>query len=248
MHIEKTNLEERPMKIIEATQRNKKHTQTVRFTIGGEHFEARYHKKDSGSVELFHAGQLIGKANQADNPKTVTVYSGEDTLNLKFWCNITPGRLPFLPGGASGMGLEVNDRPVQHTVADPGVQINQGKTALYILVGLLLFKSVYVFAQNMLQEQGLLVSLIAVGIYLVPLAIVLTCIFTFDSVSSFALWAGMVISIIEVIDYSVGLVASILNHEFRFSFMLLFWIWLRISMLHLLYNSLHWLRKRRDGI
>jgi len=213
------------------------------FDINNEHFLAHYIYGKKPRFEFFHNNSLIESSGQIKNKMEFIVNTEYEPLNIVIWLEYNIYSLYI--GKLNGIGVEVNKNPVQHTLADPEVYIKNGYSGFYILLFILGFKSVFTYYQNFKEYESHIVSIITCSIYAVPLLLVILLIIRYKYWTKFALITGIVISVLEFIDYGLALPNSFMSGSGSNVVMFLFWIAVRICILCIFYNAYKWKRKQK---
>ena len=220
------------MDIIEAVEKKEKKDKKIvySFTLENEGYEAHYDYGKKPGLTFLHNGTQVGVVEKAGNKVSFRVNENKP-VNITAW--IEGGVSSWLFGKTQGgVGIEVDGKPVQHTLTDPETHIKAGKVGLCILVFIFAFKTVVNIA-----TAGVIVGMI----YLIPLLILLAALLRYKKWLSFALYAGVILSILEMIDYLLG-IPSILQARSSLP-TLVIWIGLRISAFANLFDALKWMRK-----
>jgi len=225
------------MKIINSTTNKDKKMKliTYSFTINNERFTANYAYEKKPRFDFFHNDTLIGSSEQIKNKSEFTVNTEYETLTITVWLEYNAYSMYI--GKLNGIGIEVNKNPVQHTLADPDVYINNGRSGFFILLLILTVKSIYTYYQIFNQYSSHILSLYISAIYIVPLLVGIFLLFIYKRWTKFALIGGIIISILEFVDYGLGLPESLRTGSGSNAAMMLFWIALRVCILFIFYNA-----------
>ena len=225
------------MKIINSTTNKDKKMKliTYSFTINNERFTANYAYGKKPRFDFLHNDTLIGSSEQIKNKSEFTVNTEYETLTITVWLEYNAYSMYI--GKLNGIGIEVNKNPVQHTLADPDVYINNGRSGFFILLLILTVKSIYTYYQIFNQYSSHILSLYISAIYIVPLLVGIFLLFIYKRWTKFALIGGIIISILEFVDYGLGLPESLRTGSGSNAAMMLFWIALRVCILFIFYNA-----------
>jgi len=225
------------MDIIKSTEKKerKMNLKTYSFDINNEHFSAHYIYGKKPRFEFFHNDSLIGSSDQINNKFEFIVNTEYDSLKIIIW--IEYNIYSVYIGKLNGIGIEVNKNPVQHTLADPEVYINNGRSGFYILLFILGLKSIVTYYQNYQGYNSHIVSLISSSLYIVPFFLVIILLLIYKRLTKFALITGIVISILEFIDYGLALPNSFMSGSGSNAISLLFWIAIRVCVICIIYNA-----------
>ena len=212
------------MEIIESSvTKDKKNKRTVyAFSVSGLSFEAHHYKMTKSRLEIFNNGTLLGTVDLKTPRAEYIVEAEPSPVKITAWIEVK---------AKGGAGIEVDGKPVQHTIADPDVHIKNGKIALYFLLAILAIKTFSSFGSG---EPGggilcFFMLLITVG------AVIL-----YKKLTKFAIITGLVLGGLEMIDFVTGII-SIGGGGSKF--VVIAWIFVRIAMLFNLINALSWKRK-----
>jgi len=225
------------MKIINSTTNKDKKMKliTYSFTINNEHFTANYVYGKKPKFDFFHNDTLIGSSEQIKNKSEYIINTDYETLTITVWLEYNAYSMYI--GKLNGIGIEVNKNPVQHTLADPDVYINNGRSGFFILLLILAIKSIYTYYQVFNEYSSHILSLYVSAIYIVPLLVGLFMLYFYKRWTKTALIGGIIISILEFIDYGLGLPESLRSGSGSNAAMMLFWIALRVCVLFIFYNA-----------
>jgi hypothetical protein len=233
------------MNIIQANVKKEKADKKIIYSFGinNDVFEAHYFTGKKPALEITHNGLPLGTV---DTPKTKFNFAANSetgAITITAWIESGNSFSSFL-GKAAGAGIEVDGKPVQHTLADPQTHIKNGRSGLYVLLFILGFKSIWTYYSVFTQYTSHVVAGISCTIYFIPLLLALIAALKYKSWTTFAIITGIVLSILEMIDYVAAIPGSISSGTNGATF--LFWILMRISALYLLYNAIKWRRKQKE--
>jgi hypothetical protein len=223
------------MKIINSTAAKDKKMNliTYSFNVNNERFTANYFYGKKPKFEFFHNDTLIGSSDQIKNKSEFVINTEYESLNITVWLEYNVYSMYM--GKLNGIGIEVNKNPVQHTLADPEVYINNGRSGFFILMFILGVKSIYTYYQTFKEYDSHIVSLIASAIYFIPLLAALFFTYFYKRWTKLALIGGIIISVLEFVDYGFALPASLKAGSN--AAWILFWIALRVCVLFIFYNA-----------
>jgi hypothetical protein len=232
------------MTIIEATiKKDKASRKTVySFAVDNDAFEAHCFSGKKPTLEIIHNGCLLGTI---DTQKTKFEYvANPETSPVKVTAWLDNGNsISSFIGKINGIGIEINGNPVQHTLADPETHIKGGRSGLYILLFILSIKSIFTYYSAFKGYASHIVAGISCMIYFIPLLFVLVATIKYTRWTIFGLIVGSVLSLLEMIDYVMGIPDSISSGTNGASFLI--WILIRISALYLFYNAWKWKSKQK---
>jgi hypothetical protein len=233
------------MTTIEATvKKEKADKKTIySFKVNNDVFDVHYFTGKKPALEIMHNGSLLGTIDKQKTKFDFEVNSETNAVNITAWID-SGNSLSSIIGRINGVGIEVDGKPVQHTLADPETHIQQGRSGLYLLLFILGVKSIFTYYTALEQYASHIVAGISFTIYFVPLLLVLTAAIKYKSWTTFAIITGMVLSVLETLDYAMGIPGSI--NAGTNGVTVLIWILIRISALYLFYNALKWKRRQRD--
>jgi hypothetical protein len=225
------------MKIINSTAiKDKKMNLIVySFNVNNERFTANYVYGKKPKFEFFHNDTLIGSSDQIKNKSEFIINTEYESLTITVWLEYNVYSMYI--GKLNGIGIEVNKTPVQNTLADPEVYISNGRSGFFILLLILGVKSIYTYYQIFQEYNSHIVSTISSAIYIVPLLAGLILLYIYKRWTRPALIGGIIISILEFVDYGLGLPASLKADSGSNAAMMLFWIALRVCVLFIFYNA-----------
>jgi hypothetical protein len=215
---------------------------TYSFEANNESFEAHYFTGKKPKLEIMHNGSLLGTI---DNPKAgfeCVVNSETGPIKISAWINNRNSISAFL-GKINGIGIEIDGKPVQYTLADPEIHIKNGRSGLYFLLFVLGFKCIWTFSSVFEKYTSYVIAGVSSAIYIIPLLIVLTAAVQYKNWTAFAIIAGIIFSLLEMLDYVTGIPAGISSGANGATFVI--WILIRVSALYLLYNAWKWKRKQK---
>lgn len=242
------------MKIIDSTTNKdaKMRIITYSFNINNERFTANYFYGKKPKFEFFHNDSLIGSGEQIKNKSEFIVNTENEQLTITVWLEYSVYSMYL--GKLNGIGIEVNKNPVQHTLADPEVYVNNGRSGLFILLFILGLESIItiVYYQSFIILGEILSNLFAPNltwlfsnvIIVIPPLIVLFLLFIYKRWTKFALISGIIIWFLEFVTYGMGLYDSFKSGSQSNAAMILFWLILRVCIFFILYNAFKYKRKQ----
>ena len=229
--------------IISTTEKDKKKNLiTYSFNVNNERFIANYVYGKNPKFDFYHNDTLIGSSDQIKNKSEFIINTEQEILTITIWLEYNVYSMYM--GKINGIGIEVNKTPVQHTLADPEVYINNGRSGFFILLIILGAKSIYTYYQVFKEYASHIVSLITSAIYIVPLLAALLFLYFYKRWTKLALIGGIVISLLEFVDYGMALPASLKAGSN--AAMVLFYIALRVCVLFIFYNAFKAVKRRKE--
>jgi hypothetical protein len=233
------------MTVIKAAIKKEKASKKViySFEVNNDVFEAHYYTGKKQSLEIKHNGAMLGIIDRPKAKFEYVVNSETNPINITAWIDNGISISSFISKN-SGVGIEVDGKPVQYTLTDPETHINNGRSGLYILLFILAFKSIWTYYNTFKGYASHIVAGITSTIYFVPFILALIAGIKYKSWTTFAILTGIILSILELIDYAFGIPSSIIAGANGVT--LLIWILIRISALYLLYNAFKWKRKQKE--
>jgi hypothetical protein len=205
------------------------------FNVNNERFTANYVYGKKPKFEFFHNDTLIGSSDQIKNKSEYIINTEYESLKITVWLEYNVYSMYI--GKLNGIGIEVNKTPVQHTLADPEVYINNGRSGFFILLFILGVKSIYTYYQIFDKYNSHILSLNISKIYIIPLLAGLILLYIYNRWTKLALIGGIIISILEFVYYGLELPASLKANSGSDAAMVLFWIALRVCVLFIFYNA-----------
>jgi len=232
------------MKIINSTTNKDKKLNliTYSFNINNERFLAKYIYGKKPRFEFFHNDILIGASDQIKNKSEFIVNTEYESLTIIVW--LEHNVYSMFIGKLNGIGIEVNKNPVQHTLADTEVYVNNGRSGFYIILLILGLKSIFSYYQIYNKYFSHLVSLIVSAIYFVPFLFALFMLIIYKKWTKFALIGGIIVALLEFVDYGLGLPDSIKPDSGSSVGMIPFYIALRVCVLFIFYNAFRYKQKQ----
>jgi hypothetical protein len=217
-------------------KKNKKNVYA--FSVNNEAFEAHYcygvfANRKGALLELFHNGALLGTVEQPKTKHSFTVDSEAGPVGITAWVDGGQSFSAFLSNRGSRAGIEVDGKPVKHTLTDPGTHIQAGRAALFFLLFIFALKTGVTYL-----DAGF-----AAVIYFIPFLLTLLAAILYTRLTLFALISGLVLAILEMADFSVGLYDSLLYGGRNSG--LAWWLVMRVCVLCLLINALRWRAKQK---
>jgi len=213
------------------------------FRVNNDAFEASYLPGKNHSLEITHNEVSLGEIDASDKKHEYTVNSETTPLTVTAWIDDRATFATYL-GKPKGVGIEVNGCPVQHTVADPQTHIKSGRSALIVLLFLLGVKSLWSYYTLVKTFESHIVALIANSVYFVPLLLTIVITIKYKSWPTFSIITGIVISILDMIDY-LSAIPQVIRSSNNGSFVV--WIFIRIGIIYMLCAALKWRRVQRES-
>lgn len=183
------------------TEDDKEKKKSYAFEVNGEKFVAHHKSGEKPSLEILHNDVSLGIITQIAVPTEYLVNHGDQTIKIDAFIQQPGGFLDFLmPWKKTGNGihLTVDGVPVQGTIDDPEVNIREGFLGLWFLLAIFILKTVV----------GFVVDGFGGAIYLIPLIIILLAVIRFNKWTGFAVHAGLILSVLEFIEYILGAFGS----------------------------------------
>lgn len=133
-----------------------------------------------------------------------------------------------------GIAITIDGIPVQNTLADPILILDEGKVSLWIFFIILLLKGLIILQLSIKATSGFNPEQLGILIiYLIPLLLILYAGLTFSKNPSRALWFGIVLGSIETLEVLVGMISTS-----SYDFINIFFIGLRISCITAMIRTL----------
>ena len=220
------------MNIIEAVEKKEKKEGKIiySFSIENEMFEAHNTYGQKPILTLFHHGTECGKLEIPNKKVQLTINTEKTPINITAW--IETGILTYLSGRTiGGAGIEINGKPVQHTLADPNTHIKSGKTGLFALLFLYIINSIF-----QIVTGGIYTGIF----YLLLIIILLVAILKYKKWQTFSLIAGIILALLQFFDYIIGIFFMIQAGELNPNISMLIWIAIRVGILVNLFNAFKW--------
>jgi len=216
---------------------------TYSFTVNENSFEANYFFGKNPNLEISHNGVSLGIISEKKTKFDFTINGETFPVKVTAWMNIGNAFLSFFNSVNNGIGIEVDGNPVQGTLADPEHHIKSGKGAYYLLLAILGLKSIVTYYSIYKEYSSHLAAAISCAIYFVPLLVAVLALIFYSRWTTFAVYYGFILTILEFIDYLSGLPNAISTGINPVS--LLIWIGLRVSILLLFFNAFKWINRKR---
>ena len=202
------------------------------FSLENENFEAHFNYGKKPDLILLHNGTQIGVVNKRGDKVPFSVNTEKAPINITAWMESDISTWLF---GRKGVGIQVDGKPVQHTLADPNTHIKGGKTGLLLLLFIFALKSV---VQIITGDKGTAV------IYFVPILLLILLALMYKKWLTFALIAEAVLSVLEFADYITAVLGNIKNGGSPIT--VIFWIAFRVGVFAYLFDAFKW--KRKAGV
>ena len=213
------------------------------FEYLDENFEAHYYYGKKPEAELFHNGSSLGHIDNTKDKQDFAVNLEAKSIKISAWIvfNVYYNYI----GKLNGMGVCIDDLPVQHTLADPDAHVKNGRSGFIVLFFLLLFKCIFTYYSNFLDYSSHLISAIFGMIYLYPLLLALIAFVKYAKWTKFALITGMIISVLEMLDYLIAVPNSLKSGAVGVT--VIIWILIRVSAFCIFFNAFRWVLKKNDS-
>jgi len=206
------------------------------FEHNNEIFEARYIISKKPTVELLHNGSHLGFIDDLKIKHDYIVNTDTTPIKVTVW--IEYNIYSTYIGKINGLGIEIDEKPVQNTLADPETHIKNGRSGFYVLFFILLLKCIITYYSNYKEYFSHIVSIISSMVYFIPLLFSFIVFIKYFKWTKFALFTGLIISILEMVDYLYALPNSIIKGTNGAT--LLIWILLRIATICIFIGALKW--------
>jgi hypothetical protein len=216
---------------------------TYSFQVNNDAFKAIYLPGKKSTLEIIHNDTSLGEIDTPNKKCEYTIDSETTPLTVKAWIDDRVSTATYL-GKPKGVGVEVNGRPVQHTVADPETHIKIGRAALGGLSILLTIKSALSYYILFNAFGSHYVALIGNTVYFVPLLLTLLITIKYKSWPTFSIITGIVISVLDMVDF-LSAIPQTINSGRGGSFVV--WIFIRIGIIYSLCVAFKWRRKQRKA-
>jgi len=123
------------------------------------------------------------------------------------------------------------------TSPDYEFNIQKGRKGLWLLV----------FVIGLKVVLGVAIGNVETLVYVIPLIVVLLAAIKYNSWNTFAIYAGLVIAVLEILDYAVGTITDFANtSSISLPFVIVF-MGLRISALNYMITALKWKIKQKKA-
>jgi len=209
------------------------------FQVNNDAFKAYYFPGKKSTLEITHNGSSIGTIDEPEVKKEYTVNSETEPVKITAWMDNKLSLASFL-GKVKGVGIEVDGTPVQNTVSDPETHINIGRSGLYILLFFLIIKAGWTYYSAFQKYANHIVSIISCAVYFIPFIYVLIITIKYKSWTKLAIISGIIIALLETVDFIVGIPESIKAGGSSF----IIWLIIRISALYVLCDAFIWKRRQ----
>jgi len=218
---------------------------TYSFTVNDAAFEAHYSFGKNPTLEIVHNGASLGTISEKNTKVDFTANAETFPVKVTAWMNIGNAFVTFFNSANNGIGIEVDGKPVQNTIADPEYHIKSGKGAYYILLVILGIKSIFTYFSMVKEYASHFVAAIASAVYIVPLLLALLVLIFYSRWTTFAIYFGLILSILEFIDYLSGVPSTIQSGTNFNPVSILLWVGFRVSVLLIFFNALKWKIKQK---
>jgi hypothetical protein len=232
------------MNIIKSTvTKEKKNKKTIySFSFDNEIFEAHYIMSKKPTVELFHNGSHLGLINDLKVKHDFLINPDSNPMKLTIWIEFNIYSIYI--GKINEIGIKIDENTVQNTLADPEAHIKNGRSGFFVLFLILGFKCIFIYYSIFKEYSSHIVSGISMIVYLIPLLLALIAFIKYVQWTKFALITGIIISVLEMLDYLIALPNSIMTGTNGAS--LLIWILIRISVICIFFTTLKWKIKSKN--
>lgn len=213
------------MQIIEAkkTKFKKEKKIVYSFLYENEEFEASVIYGKKPSLTLLHKGTQIGFIDKSGGKAFLNVDTDKAPVKITAW---------MMAGGrVIQIGIIIDGKPVQHTVADPNTHIKSGRIGLIIALIINAINSIFQIAIGDMSTAV---------IFIVPFIILLVLTLAYKKWLTFALIAGIILSVLELAGYLMGIPYNVKNDIYLIQ--MIYWTALRVITVVLLVEALNWKR------
>jgi len=228
----------------EVSKDKKSKSQTYSFEVNGEPFKVLYLPGKEAALQIVHNEVSLGTilwAVDKERKFEYTVTAGAKPVKITAW--ISNGYQFMGIGKARGIGIEVDGVPVQHTVTAPEIHIENGRAGLYVLVFLLGFKSIWTYYALFSEYASHFVAGVSSTVYIVPFIIALIAAIKYKTWTTFAIYAGLILAVLEVVDFVSGIPESANSGSSGF----VIWLFVRAGMLYALFNAFKWRLRQKEN-
>lgn len=232
------------MNIIKSTVTKEKKNKKIiySFSFDNETFEAHYIISKKPTVELFYNGSHLGLINDLKVKHDFLINPDSNPMKLTIW--IESNIYSLFIGKINGIGIKIDENPVQHTLADPEAHIKNGRSGFIVLFFVLGLKCIFTYYNIFKEYSSHIVSGISMIVYFIPLLLALIAFIKYVRWTKFALITGIIISVLEMLDYLIALPNSIMAETNGAS--LLIWILIRISAICIFFTAFKWKIKNKN--
>ena len=211
------------------------------FEHVNEVFELHYYYGKKSEVDLFHNGAIILHLTGNREKKNFTYNISNEIINFSIWIEYNVYHTYI--GKLNGVGITINDKPVQHTLADTNMHIKNGRYGYFILLFIFIIKIIFGYYDSYINFSSHIVSILSISVYTVPFIILLISFIRYSKWTKFALIVGIIFTSLEMIEHFYSLYFYI-EPGINISTMLL-WIFIRISALCTFINAFRWKLKEK---
>jgi hypothetical protein len=234
------------MTIIGSTiKRDKKAKKTIySFMVNDDVFEAYFFTGKKPALEIMHNGALLGFIEEQKTKFEFVANPEVNPVKITAWIDAGNSFSSIIKSMFKGVGIEVDGKPVQNTVTDPGFHIKNGRSGYSVLLFVFGVKSLFTYYTSFEEYASYFAAVISSAIYFVPFLLLLAAFINYARWTTFAIFAGLILSVLEFVDYIMGIPNSIRSGANGVS--ILIWMILRIMALYLLFNALKWKNKQKE--
>lgn len=217
------------MKFIPSTKIKSKGKKTIVADYKGLRFDL---ENSGDSCEVFVNGKELGSAYIDNEIFTFKTEGPEGEIKVDIWVRASIKNLVYSLSIEKGAGMRIDDIPVQNTLADPLFVIKKSRLYIVIFIAFLFIKSIFPIFQYLNNNLNIFGLIGQEGIYFIPFMYLLITTLSFKSMPKTAVYSGLIIGILETLDYGVG---GILNLNINLVFIVFFL--LRIGCIIALINA-----------
>jgi len=221
-------------------------SQTYSFEVNGEAFKALYLPGKEAALQIMHNEVSLGAmlwTVDKERKFEYTVNVGAKPVKITAW--ISNGFSFMGIGKANGIGIEVDGIPVQHTVTAPEIHIENGRSWLYVLVFILGFKSIWTYYTLFSEYASHFVAGVSSTVYIVPFIIALIVAIKYKTWTTFAIYAGLILAVLEAVDFATGIPESANSGSSGF----VIWLFIRMGLLYAMFNAFKWrIKQKKAGV
>jgi hypothetical protein len=229
------------MKSIPAMKNTEKKVTTTVVDYDGLRIETKHSLSSNSTTAVYINGELKITIDKPKEKTRIIAKGFENEHTVTVWHENTRSKIPFFSNLTTGVGILVDDIPVQNSIADPLEHIKNAKSGVMIFLVLLLLKILLVIVQNFKNPP--LVILITLSIYVIPFIILLFMYLTYSASPKRALVAGIILGLLESLDYFVGIKNSFQAGTPPNGATILIFVVIRFAALYYMFTGLRNLKK-----
>ncbi len=226
---------------IPAMKNTEKKVTTTIIEYDGLRIEARYSFSSNSTTSVYVNGELRETIEKPKERKTITAKGSENEHVITVWYENARSKIPFFSKATTGVGILIDDIPVQNSIADPLEYVKTAKSGIVLFLIIFVLKILFVIVQNL--KSSAIVLVIVSSIYTVPFIILLFMFLSYGSSPKRALITGLVFGILESADYLVGLKINFQAGSMPNGATILIFSMLRLTALYTMFQGLRNLKK-----